>query len=157
MTTLSTKGTSSDSIKDLNEFIRCILSFDHYYAFSDDHGAYLAGRRVEERILDYAGKHKQAQAIWDYVCDARSEQFFAGQLITHVEKVIFADDRDAMTAAVNSLEDFCIGYLASTGSKSMLGKSIRRGIARSNNWWFFSEKTEVKVEAYIASYERKGR
>lgn len=161
MTTLNTRGASSpEPISDLDEFLRRALGFDHYYAFSDDHRCYLAGRRAEDRILEYASQHKIAQKIWDHIRDAHSEKFFAGQLMTRVERVIFADDDEELKAAVNSLEDFCIPYLASTGRDSMIGKSIRNAIARMMGAppsWKDKDERERMIEEYIANYERKAK
>lgn len=159
MTTLNTKAVTNDPIQDLEQFIQCALGFDYTYAMSDDHRAYLAGRRAEERILAYAEENKTAKQIWDFIVEHRAEMFMVSQLIHRVEGVLFSK---AHKAAVNELRDFCIPYLAHVGRDTLIGRSVRDAIAREcelpSGWkWNWREEYDASIDGYIANYKRKAR
>lgn len=163
MTTLNTRSTTLDPILDMEQFLQIAMSFDHYYAFSDDHRVYLAGRRAEDRIEAYAEKHSTARRVWKLICDAHSEKFFASQLMSRVEAILFAEDKDGVMDAVKLLEDYCIPYLANLGHKTLIGRSVRDAIAKHigappiYSYGAQYEERERMIEEHIANYERKGK
>lgn len=159
MTTLNTKAVINDPIQDFEQFVECALAFDHYYAMSDDHRTYLAGRWAEARLKAYAEENKTAQQIWDFINKHHAEMHMVSQLIHRVEGVLFSKARKA---AVNELRDFCIPYLAHVGRDTMIGKSVRDAIAQEcelpSGWkWNWREEYDASIDGYIANYKRKAR
>lgn len=125
---LRARNTDPHAIKSLEDFVNRALHHDWYYHFSDDHRAYSAGRAAHDRIVAYAAENKLAGELWGMICKAHNNDFMAGQLSDHIDRLVLCEAEE-VPEAVAALRAFCLGYLASTGADSLLGNSLRNAIA----------------------------